>query len=240
MHRASDGVALLWLDGRNTPDAPMTLRSASVTPSGTVVRDQLVDDSVCDCCQTDVAVSSRGPIAVYRDRTAGEIRDVYVTRFSDGAWQPGTRLYADNWNIAGCPVNGPSIVANGDRVAVAWFTGANHSPHVRIKLSGDGGMTFGAPIDVSAGRLSGYIGLTFINDETLAVSWVSRNSAGNDSLALRTVSLDGTLGDILNVAEIAQVRVFPQLGYQDGHLYLFWTDQAENARELRGARVPVG
>ena len=239
MYRASDGVALLWLDGRNTPDAPMTLRSGTVTPAGVVIDPQLVDDSVCDCCPTDVAITSQGPMAVYRDRTADEIRDIYITRLIDGKWQPGQRLHADNWNIAGCPVNGPSIVADGDKVAVAWFTAASNSPVVRILMSTDGGMTFGPAVEIDAGRLSGYVGLTFIDDRNLAVSWVGRNGSGKSALQLRTVSMAGELGEVLSIADIAQVRVVPQLGYQDQHLLLFWTDTKGDVRTLRGASVPV-
>ena len=239
MYRANDGVALLWLDGRNTPDAPMTLRSGTVTPAGEIKDAQLVDDSVCDCCPTDVAVSSQGPVAVYRDRTKEEIRDIYVTRSIDGKWQPGEKLHADEWNIAGCPVNGPAIIADGDKVAVAWFTAADNSPVVRVRTSTDGGVTFGPPIEIGAGRLSGYVGLTFVGDQELAVSWVGRSASRNNVLQLRTVSTAGELGEVLTVADIAQVRVVPQLGYQDGQLFLFWTDTSGDIRTLRGAKVPV-
>jgi hypothetical protein len=238
MHRAADGTALLWLDGRNTPDAPMTLRAAVVTPSGERVREQLVDASVCDCCQTDVAVSAHGPVAVYRDRTEDEIRDIYVSRYTDGAWETGTRLYADNWNIAGCPVNGPSIVADGNLVAVAWFSAADDAPIVRVAISTDGGASFGDPVTVSAGRLAGYVGLAAIDDTTLVVSWVGRADDGN-RLQLRTVSVDGRLGDVQAIADIAQLRVVPQLGFQDGNLYLFWTDMAGDFSVLAGRRIPV-
>ena len=239
MYRAPEGVALLWLDGRSTPDAPLTLRSAVVTSAGEVAGEQLVDDSVCDCCQTDIAVSSRGPVAVYRDRTVGEIRDIYITRRVNGLWTPGTPIFPDDWNIAGCPVNGPSIVARDDNVAVAWFAAANDTPIVRVLLSADGGQTFGEPIEISTGRVSGYVGLTFIDGRNLAVSWVGRNGSGGNLLQVRSLSMTGKLGGVLPVGEITQVRVFPQLGFQDGHLFLFWTDQVDGDRELRGARVPV-
>jgi len=70
-----DGASLLWLDGRNTPDASMTLRSAVITPEGRLIQEQEVDESVCDCCQTDMAMTANGPVAVYRDRSAEEVRD---------------------------------------------------------------------------------------------------------------------------------------------------------------------
>ena len=75
---AQGSPALLWLDGRKTGskavDDPrasaMTLRTATVAPDGSLSDEQLIDNMVCDCCQTDVAVSSDGPIAVYRNRTS--------------------------------------------------------------------------------------------------------------------------------------------------------------------------
>ena len=73
MYREPGGVGLVWLDGRATPDAPMTLRGAVITPAGERTHEQVIDASVCDCCQTDIAVSSHGPLAVYRDRTAEDV-----------------------------------------------------------------------------------------------------------------------------------------------------------------------
>ena len=238
MHRQPEGVGLVWLDGRNTPAAPMTLRGAVVTPDGKRTHEQVIDPSVCDCCQTDIAVSSRGPMAVYRDRTDTEIRDIYVTRYTDETWETGSRLFADNWEIAGCPVNGPSIVADGERVAIAWFSAAGNAPVVRVMLSQDGGTTFGAPVEVAARRLAGYVGLSFIDADGFAVSWVERHAAGN-RLMVRTLSQNGSPGPVRQVADIEQVRVFPQLGFQGGRLYLFWTDTAGEVSTLRGAAIPV-
>ena len=247
MHPEADGVALLWLDGRDTANEPgnnaletsMTLRAAVMAPDGQLNREQLVDDSVCDCCQTDVAVSSGGPVAVYRDRTIEEVRDIYITRYAAGKWQPGTRLYEDNWVIAGCPVNGPSIVAQDEIVAVAWFSAANNRPVVRVLLSADGGTTFAEPVEVSAGRISGYVGLDFLGDNSLAASWVSRNASGSNTLNVRRITRDGHLDATLEVAEISQLRVFPQLAHRQENLFLVWTDESDDGRHMQAVRIPV-
>ena len=155
--------ALLWLDGRKTgkdrvvddPKASsMTLRAATIAPDGSLSDEQLVDNIVCDCCQTDVAISTDGPIAVYRNRTVAEIRDIYVTRFVDGAWEQGAAIRDDGWEIPGCPVNGPSIDADGDFVAIAWFSAANDTPVVRVALSTNGGRTFKEPVEIATRRTS--------------------------------------------------------------------------------------
>jgi hypothetical protein len=239
MYRASDGVGLVWLDGRATPDEPMTLRSAVVSPDNERIREQQIDDSVCDCCQTDIAVSSLGPLAVYRDRTAEEIRDIYITRHTGEQWQPGQRLYADNWKIPGCPVNGPAIVADGDRVAVAWFSAADDRPVVRLTRSTDGGMSFAEPLVLAEGGLSGYVRLVLLPAGYAGVSWVARNEQGSNTLHVAVTAPDNRVIAIEPVADIAQLRVLPQLGFQDGHLVVVWTDDIADRRVLHAARFPL-
>lgn len=247
MHREEDGIALLWLDGRDTATEPgddvlatsMTLRSAVISTDGARLHEQLVDASVCDCCQTDVAVGANGPVAVYRDRTADEIRDIYITHFADGAWSDGVRLFADDWKIAGCPVNGPSVITRGNLVAVSWFTAAHNKPAVRVVISRDGGQSFSAPVEIAAGRISGYVGLAFLGDASLAVSWVGRNESGQNDLRLRRLSLDGQAGPVHHIREIHQLRVFPQLAHRNDNLVLVWTDEVDDERQMHAVRVPV-
>lgn len=83
----TDGWAALWLDGRATAhDDPMTLRFATIAPAGTPGPELELDPRVCDCCQTAVARTASGLVAVYRDRSEGEIRDIAARRFEDGRW----------------------------------------------------------------------------------------------------------------------------------------------------------
>ena len=252
MHRDPDGVALLWLDGRYTGgesgDDPlatsMTLRSAVIGPDGKHLREQLVDDSVCDCCQTDIAVAAGGPVAVYRDRTVAEVRDIYVSRLVDGVWQTGVALHDDGWVIPGCPVNGPSIVADGDFVAVVWFTAADNEPLVRLAVSQDSGVTFGAPLEIAAGRLAGYVGLAALGEGATAAlapaAFAERGADGDNLVKLRHVDSAGVPGPVRLAGKTSQLRIFPQIGYQDGSLYLAWTDKVDETRRLAAVRIPVG
>ncbi|TXI33706.1 MAG: exo-alpha-sialidase, partial [Niabella sp.] len=77
-----------WLDGRNTVtdhshaghamhQGEMTLRATIIKKDGTVLDEWQLDSRVCDCCQTSVAITDNGPVVVYRDRSADEIRDIY-------------------------------------------------------------------------------------------------------------------------------------------------------------------
>ncbi len=243
---AGDGVGLLWLDGRRTinpsdgspEDSGMTLRAALVAESGEVGASQLVDDLVCDCCQTAVAVSSSGPIAVYRNRTADEVRDIYVSRFRDGRWQPGEAFSGDGWTIAACPVNGPAIAANGDHVAVAWFTAAADSPRAYVRVSNNGGRSFGDRILVSASGVLGQVDIAWIGDGAFAVSWLEKGASLND-VRVRSVTTAGELGRIKTVGRTALRRTVPEMVADDGRLVFAWTDEVSGETRLASASVRI-
>ena len=198
----------------------MTLRSAVLTTSGERAHEQVVDESVCDCCQTDIAVSSLGPLAVYRDRTSDEIRDIYITRHDGERWEEGERLYPDNWEIA-------------------WFSAAGDHPIVRLVRSSDGGLNFQEPVVIAEGRIAGYVGLALLPNRYVAVSWVARNDGGSNTLFAAVIDPAGQISAVETIAEISQLRVFPQLGYQDGHLVLAWTDQRDDHRGLHATRYAL-
>jgi len=247
IHAEGDAAALLWLDGRKTvneaTDDPsgtsMTLRSALVDPEGEVSQEQLVDEIVCDCCQTDVAVSPHGPIAVYRDRTIDEIRDIYVSRFSDGAWQPGTAIADDGWEIAGCPVNGPAIDAQGDLVAIAWFSAANGNPVVSAALSTNGGRTFKSPVEIASRGSSGHVGIAVIDRSSAAVSWVESDNRGTNAVNIRSVTTGGLLGRVETVGRTELIRLYPQMIRSDDMLILAWTDEIIDEPEIVSIKVPI-
>ncbi len=234
-YRAGTDLGLMWLDGRQTPEGPMTLRAAVIAEDGSVREEQQVDPNVCDCCQTNIAVSSRGPLAVYRDRTPDEIRDIYISRHDGERWLPGTRLYSDNWRIPGCPVNGPAIVADGDFVAVAWFSAADDKPVVRVIMSEDAGETFAAPVEVAANKALGYVGLDILDPQHVVVSSVAKTDSGANAIHVRAVSTDGRAMPAVHVGNTQQLRVVPQLAVVDDEIVVVWTDEVDGARTMQAA-----
>lgn len=241
-------AALLWLDGRKTGNeriiddpkaSSMTLRSATLSPDGSLSYEQLVDNIVCDCCQTDVAISSDGPIAVYRNRTVDEIRDVYVTRFADGKWEQGAAIRDDGWEIPGCPVNGPSIDAEDDFVAIAWFTAANDTPVVRVALSTNSGKSFKEPVEIATRHTSGHVGIAIIDRHSAAVSWVEKDKRGTNAINIRTVTTGGSLGPVHTVGRSNLLRIYPQLIRAADNLLLSWTDEIGDTTEVVSVLVPI-
>src|SRR3546814_14500570 len=68
-----------------------------------------------------------------------------------GACRTLPAVHADNWKIAGCPVNGPAIAAAGNAAVVAWYSAANDVPKVQIARSTDASDRCPAPVAVDAG-----------------------------------------------------------------------------------------
>lgn len=243
------GVGLIWLDGRNMVNearddvaaSGMTLRGASLSPDLALSNELLVDGLICDCCQTDVAITGKGPVAIYRDRTSTEIRDIYVARYIENRWQEGTPVASDSWNIPGCPVNGPVIEANDNTVAVAWFTAANNVARIQVGFSNDAAASFSAPIDVVSGETVGRVGLAILSDEQIAVSWIRKAPGDSAEVCIRRVSADGQLGPVTIVSGGDSVSTFsvPQMVRSGEDLILAWTRQVSGSNQVMSARVPI-
>ncbi|HTQ78844.1 MAG TPA: hypothetical protein VMM92_02525, partial [Thermoanaerobaculia bacterium] len=180
-----DGVRAFWLEGSEGGAA--SLRSARLHPSGQspIGPIELLDDRVCDCCQTSAALTASGPVVVYRDRSDKEIRDISALRHTAAGWGKPVAVHADGWEIPGCPINGPAAAAEERRVAVAWFTSAPPGPRVEVAFSEDAGASFGPAVVVDAGRPVGRVDLKLEPSGAALVSWVAPTAtAGSDKAAI--------------------------------------------------------
>jgi hypothetical protein len=227
----------VWLDGRHTggghdhsgggPGA-MTLRGAAIGADGRRSGlDREIDGRVCDCCQTDVAITTDGPVAVYRDRSEHEVRDIALVRLQQGGWSEPVRVHADHWTIDACPVNGPAIDARGRTVAVAWFT-APDVPRVRLAFSADSGGSFAPPIDVASGDVLGRVDVVLLADGRAIVSWMRQSPAGAEIRA-QPFTRDGVAGPAVVIASTTVQRAsgFPQMVAAGGGLLFAWTDAGD-------------
>jgi hypothetical protein len=250
LYPAPNGVGLIWLDGRNTDAAGsdhqhneeqggMTLRHAVASASGTLTEETELDDLVCDCCQTSVAMAGKGPVAVYRNRSEEEIRDIYITRSINGQWQAGRPVSADGWKISGCPVNGPAVAAQGDTVVVAWFTMADDIPRVRFARSADGGLTFATVIDIDDDGPSGRVDVALLNNGNAAISWLDEDENGMGAIRLRLLQPDGSVVTEHSIAatELSRPAGFPQMQSDGDTLIVAWTDTSEGSSRIKSVRI---
>ncbi len=204
-------VSAVWLDGRNTEGGhghggPMTLRHALIEDDGRITDEALLDDSVCDCCQTAAAVTSDSILVAYRDRSEEEIRDISVVRFADGVWSEPYPVSRDGWRIPGCPVNGPAIAARGNLVAVAWYTQPEDVPQVRVAFSQDGGRSFSEPIRVDDGDPLGRVDCLLLDNGEALVSWLEFTGDKDSQIRVRQVAAGGDRSPSLTVARTNSSR----------------------------------
>jgi len=230
---------ITWLDGRETVDkghggGQMTLRSAIVFEDGSIDYDRLLDDKVCDCCQTSAAIGTNDELIVaYRNRSDEEIRDISIVRWEkDAGWLAPKTIGNDNWMIAGCPVNGPAIDVFQGSLVAAWFTGANEEGKVNITFSNDEGRSFQEVIRVDAGDATGRVDVVMISATEAVVLWMEPQGE-NELIQVMKVTSDGKKGNPLTVSKTSAARAsgFPQLELLDDTLYFAWTLLGENKQK---------
>lgn len=248
-----DALGIAWLDGREAVPAldadadahgahggAMTLRAARFDAQLQRRDEVRVDAMTCDCCQTDVAQTTRGALLVFRDRTPGEIRDIAVTRLQGNRWTAPRIVHADQWQMPACPVNGPAVAARGDDVAVAWYTAAGDVPTLKLARSRDSGDHFEAPVTLDQGEVvQGRVDVAF-DGESAWVLWLREDGRG---LSLQLVRYNADLSRETQRLEVARLQGrgratgFPQLAVQDGKAYVVWTDVVDGKPQLRAAVV---
>ncbi|HMP98964.1 MAG TPA: exo-alpha-sialidase [Cyclobacteriaceae bacterium] len=226
-----------WLDGRNTvsDDATtnhghhnhhgehgaMTVRAAIVDAESNKIAEWEIDERVCDCCQTTAAITANGPVVIYRDRSEDEIRDIYISRFTENEWTSPQAVFADNWKINACPVNGPRADAFKNSLAVAWFTAANAMAEVKVAFSLDNGESFGLPLTLNQTAPIGRVDLAMLDEKTAMVSWME----GAEIKAAK-VHHSGRIEKIYHLDESTAKRSggFPQMTRSNNLLMFAWTD----------------
>jgi len=246
-------LAIFWIDGRNYSAAgefaaaeeassdAMALHHATLSRDGVLSDERVLDQRTCTCCQTSAALTGDGAVIAYRDRSAEEIRDIRVLRVGrDGGWLEPAIVSHDGWKISGCPVNGPAVAADGERVAVAWFTAADDLPRAYVAFSDDGGASFGAPIQVDQGFPLGRVDVVLLPDGSAVVSWLEISAAGEE-FRIRRVDPQGEPHQVIALAVTRQGRTsgFPRMVRNGDKLYLAWTQSVGAGADASDDRLTV-
>ena len=234
-------VGVVWLDGRNMLGGHaneaaqhvhsegidgMALRSTKFTSMGLISDDQEIDDLVCDCCQTDISATPDGPILVFRNRTENEHRDIYFSRMINGQWSKSKPVAVDNWLIGGCPVNGPSVAANQNKTAVAWYTQAKGFGEVKVALSDNGSDNFNSPINIDTGEdVLGQVGLAPLEEGGFVISWMTHKEGTSGELRVQYIDDLGVTSQSIVKENISNTRIagLPQMVLHDENIVLAWT-----------------
>ena len=260
--QGNGSLGMVWLDGRHSgaaTQAPaqaehggkhdnghgggaMSLRAAVFDANLRASVETELDAMTCDCCQTDVAATADGAVLAYRDRSEGEIRDIYAARFDGKTWSKPARVHADDWKMPACPVNGPSVAAQGDAVVVAWYTAAGDMPVVKLARSNDGGATFAKSLAVDTGMaVQGRVAVA-IDAQQIWTVWL-REDAGAQSLWLARHAPD--LSKELQRIKLADLQGkgratgFPKLVLNGVVAHVVWTDVIDGRPVMQGAQLKL-
>jgi len=226
-------TGLIWLDGRammagdhGHGHGSMRLYSTTIDSKGKLGTEVMLDPMVCECCPTAAVNTSAGPLVAFRDRYEDQTRNIQLN-YINGIQTPKP-IHEDGWIVPGCPVNGPAMSANGERVAIAWYTAPDNLPKVNIAFSFDGGQTFGAPIRIDDQKAIGRTDLLWLNERTVLVSWLEEGD-NFGKLVLKKIDIVG------NIELFAEIDInsgrgsgYPKLALVDGHAFVAWTDPGED------------
>ena len=139
-------------------------------------------------------------------------------------------------------MNGPAIAADGTRAAVAWFTGAEGVPAVKLAFSEDAGLSFGPPARVDLGDPVGRVDVDLLDDGSALVTWVEWVDAGEALMMCRVTPYAGCRAPVRVALNTAGASVnFPRLARIGNQVFLAWTQPGTGGDRLalRRAILPA-
>ncbi len=233
-----DRVRLVWFDGRRMAGAGhdhegaaehMTLRSATIGRDGKLADARELDDFTCSCCQTDAVRGAKRTLVAYRDRSKTEVRDIGAITFAGKAWSKPTVVSADNWTIAGCPVNGPALAVRGDQFTALWPTMAGGQMNLRF-ATGDGGI-FSAPLELASGPAElGRVDLATWGDTGFLYSRVRQGSVAPE---LIVDELDARGRSLHSYPVAVKVGGYPRIARSGDTALLVWAQAGASSATSR-------
>ncbi|MDZ4805907.1 MAG: hypothetical protein SGI90_13690 [Candidatus Eisenbacteria bacterium] len=250
---AGTGFWIVWLDGRNyakLKPAPASgghghgadteLRAARWR-DGKFEPEVRLDTRVCDCCQTAAVTTLEGLAVAYRDRDAGETRDISLVRYERQVWSKPFQVRHDGWKIDGCPVNGPAMASHDRNLAMAWYTDARETSEVFVALSDSSSFGLSRIVKVDDGRPLGRVDVDWLRDESAMVTWLEQTSDSTAQVRVRQVTMTGEASPAKTLATTTSGRGsgFPQLAVRDIDIWVAWTDASAGSHQVRLGKLDL-
>ena len=263
----ADGqVHAVWLDGRDAErkmaeaahsgmahkgQPPQDIYHSTIAPDGRSV-ESVIATGVCFCCKTAVAVDARGVVyAAWRHIFPGSMRDIAFAKSADGGrrFDPLVRVSHDNWELNGCPEDGPTLAV--DQVGVihiAWATVVNDGEPQKALFyaTSRDGRTFSprARLPVGGAATPGHPQLTLTPDGGAAIAW-DEVVAGARRISFARISRTGVFGppQILSGDESAS---HPVIVRAEGNVLVAWASRSPAAKSaaepsvIRTRRISIG
>ncbi|MDZ7876213.1 MAG: exo-alpha-sialidase [Saprospiraceae bacterium] len=193
---ANDEIAVAYLKDvkGSTKHEERDLRMA-VTKNGVFQDEKLIDAVVCDCCNISMVVDESGALhVVYRDNN-NDIRDMshIVSKDNGATFSSPVTVYADKWEIKGCPHAGATTVSVKNEQYATWFSGTQNGQS-GFRLANSSGKLLKV-LDASAKN-------TYITSDDKTAVWVWEQTAESGvSNVFYSKIVNGKLLDSQKVAD---------------------------------------
>ena len=154
-------------------------------------------------------------------------------------WTQPRRVYEDNWEIAGCPVNGPKIIADGKKVAIAWYTMAQDTAKVKVIFSTNAGASFSEPVRIDEGKPLGRVDIAFVGEDMVA-SWLEQKDK-HAEIRLVQLNATGKVGPsrLLTKTSAERSSGFPIMEPYKDKLLVAWTEITDIEEETTVVRSAI-
>lgn len=232
MAAAPDGsVHVYWIDTRH-----MQPESDSGALYGTTSRDdgktfatekQLIDTSVCPCCQLTAVANSKSEIVLGSRRVEKDSfrpATVMTLSRSDTTVNDRKPIGGSPWQIAGCPLK-PTVVAVQDqKIFAAVHNGGEATPGVIFSVSSDAGKSFKPNGIVHANAAVSDAPSIAVNDSRVLLAWHAKVGNAPRRVFYRLYSLSGEpTGEIQELDSAPGLAQYPVAAVRpDGNFQLIW------------------
>lgn len=183
-------VGAVWLDARkNTEREGSSLYFAIFTRNNVFEGEKAIDETVCQCCRTDLFTDNKGGLHVaYRKILNDSIRDMVhiVSKDNGRTFSAPVRISPDNWVINGCPHTGPAIAQTSSGLSFVWYT-MGSGKGVFYASSKDNGQTFSSKNAVGTSTAGKHPQILVLKNGNQAIVWDERTEDGSRiGLEIRT------------------------------------------------------
>ena len=223
-------VVIAWVDKRDLETAraqgkpylgAAVYYSWSDDEGRTFVPERKLVDQSCECCRIAITSAPHGDVAVFFRSIFGDnIRDhAYAVLRTDGQTSHAERATFSQWQIAGCPEQGPSIAigADGTRHAV-WYE-SKDKPTIWYSQLDPGHPPKNAQVIASSGASHADV---IVYGNTVWVTWNQVNAQGYALMLRRSIDNGLHFDAPRTLANAAGAVGSPQLLLRQDRAYVAW------------------
>jgi hypothetical protein len=232
MASAPDGsVHVYWIDTRHMKpdsDSGALYGSASRDDGKTFTTDkQLIDTSVCPCCQLTAVANSKSEIIIGSRRVEKDSfrpATVMTLSRSDVVTHERRSIGGAPWQINGCPLKPTVVAVHDSKIFAASHNGGEVTPGVIFSVSNDRGDSFKPRGIVHPGAAVSDAPAIAINESNVLLAWHAKVGNAPRRVFYRFYNLDGDpVGEVTELESSPGLSQYPIIAVRpDGRFQLLW------------------